>query len=563
MTRRYGWGAEQIAPGKWSFALWSPDAQQVAVEIGGRSVAMPAGPDGWHLAEVEAQAGDTYRLNVAGTSIPDPASRAQAGDVHADSVLVDPTYDFSAWDGRPWEETVIFEMHVGLFTPDGTFSSAIAKLDDLAAMGVTMIEVMPVAQFPGSRGWGYDGVLHYAPHPSYGTPEEFRTFVDAAHKAGMSVILDVVYNHFGPDGAWIGHVTPSFFDPEIKTPWGAAIAFDEPAVRAFFIDNALHWLREYNLDGFRFDAVDQIRDKIEPEFLVELAQSIRDGGFDRPIHLTTEDNRNITRLHDPEAGLYDGEWNDDYHHCIHVLLTGETYDYYASFGTAPFEDLCMALECGYVEQGQPRPPTKTGRGEPSCDLPWHAFVNFNQNHDQTGNRAKGERLLALADPDAAQVVHALLLLGPFIPMIFMGEEAGETAPFQFFADFTGDLAEGTRKGRLEEFPGVKEFPDPMALSTYEECRPYKGDPAIADEWRGLTRDLLAFRQDRIVPLMKSGRNGNVSIERTGPKSLVANWPFAAGTLRIALDLGSGGGFPKGGDWRIEKGPFRLACFMDV
>ena len=561
--RQYEWGAEQVAPGRWSFALWSPDAAEVAVELGGTAHPMTTEADGWHRVELEAKAGDTYRLNVGEHSIPDPASRAQAGDVHADSVLVDPTHDFTPWDGRPWEEAVIFEMHVGLFTPEGTFASAAAKLPDLAALGVTVIEVMPVGQFPGSRGWGYDGVLPWAPHPAYGSPADFRAFVDAAHKAGISVILDVVYNHFGPDGAWIGQVAPSFFDPEIKTPWGAAIAFDEPAVRRFFIGNALHWLREYHLDGFRFDAVDQIRDKIEPEFLEELARSIREGGFDRPIHLTTEDNRNITRLHDPEAGLYDGEWNDDYHHCIHVLLTGETYDYYASFGPAPFEDLCLSLECGYVEQGQPRPPQKTGRGERSCHLPWHAFVNFNQNHDQTGNRAKGERLLALADPDAAKVAHALLLLGPFIPLIFMGEESGETVPFQFFADFTGDLAEATRKGRLEEFPGVKEFPDPMSIDTYEACRPYKGDAAVAEEWRSLTRELLAFRQDRIVPLMKSGRAGDPVIERVGPKSLVAEWPYAAGTLRITLDLGNGGAFPDGGDWRIDRGAYRLACFVEA
>ncbi|QUS36397.1 malto-oligosyltrehalose trehalohydrolase [Falsirhodobacter algicola] len=560
--RQYEWGAEQVEPGRWSFALWSPDAADVAVEIGGRVVPMSAEADGWHRAEAEAKAGDTYRLRIGDVAIPDPASRAQAGDVHADSVLVDPAHDFHPWDGRPWEETVILEIHVGLFTPEGTFAAAAARMEELAALGVTMVELMPVGQFPGARGWGYDGVLPWAPHPSYGTPADMRAFVDAAHRAGISVILDVVYNHFGPDGAWIGQVAPSFFHPEIATPWGAAIAFDEPAVRRFFIGNALHWLREYNLDGFRFDAIDQIRDQGEPEFMVELGQAIRDGGFDRPIHLTTEDNRNITRLHD-ENGPYDGEWNDDYHHCIHVLLTGETQDYYSSFGPAPFEDLCLSLECGFVEQGQPRPPQKTGRGERSCDLPWHAFVNFNQNHDQTGNRAKGERLLALADPDAVKVAHALLLLGPFVPMLFMGEEAGETAPFQFFADFTGDLAEATRKGRHAEFPGVKEFPDPMSEETYERSRPYRGDPGAMAAWRDLTRRLLAFRQDRIVPLMTSGRAGDPEITRAGPRSLVARWPFAAGTLRIALDFGDGGPFPDAGDIRIEEGTCRLSCIIEA
>ncbi|MCJ8138246.1 malto-oligosyltrehalose trehalohydrolase [Falsirhodobacter halotolerans] len=561
MQRRYGWGAEEIAPGTWSFALWAPDAHEVFAETGGQRIAMPPTQDGWHVGTGAARAGDTYRLNVDGTSIPDPASRAQDGDVHAASLLVPPA-DPPIWPGRPWEEAVIFEMHVGLFTPEGTFRAAIARLPDLARMGITVIEVMPIAQFPGQRGWGYDGVLHYAPHTAYGTPDDVRAFVAAAHEAGLSVILDVVFNHFGPDGAWIHHASPTFFDPDIQTPWGASIAFHEPAVRRYFIDNALYWLREFGFDGFRFDAVDQIRDREEPEFLVELGEAIRAEGFDRPIHLTTEDNRNITRLHD-ENGPYDGEWNDDYHHCIHVLLTGETFDYYASFGPAPFHDLCLSLECGFVEQGQPRPPQKTGRGEKSCDLPWHAFVNFNQNHDQTGNRAKGERLLALADPQAVKVAHGLLLLGPFIPMLFMGEEAGETAPFQFFVDFEGDLADATRKGRHDEFPSVKEFPDPVDPATFERSRPYTSETAETAVWRDLTARLLALRHDRIVPLMKSGRAGDAVVERLGGRALIATWPFALGTLRVAVDFGGAESFPEGGAFRMEEGPYRLAAFLDA
>ncbi|MDH2327925.1 malto-oligosyltrehalose trehalohydrolase [Cereibacter sp. SYSU M97828] len=529
MPRYYSWGAEQVAPGRWSFALWSPEAREVAAEVEGRRIPLDA-KDGWHIGEGAAEAGERYKLIVDGQAIPDPASRAQEGDVHSASVLTPPAPP-PEWAGRPWEEAVIYELHLGLFTEGGTFASARARLPELAALGITAVEIMPVGQFPGRRGWGYDGVLTYAPHNTYGSPQDFRDFVAAAHDLGIMVLLDVVYNHFGPDGNWIGAVTPSFFDPSEHTPWGAAIAFDQPPVRRFFIENAIYWLRDFGLDGLRFDAVDQIRD---PDFLAEMAAAIRAEGFTRPIHLTTEDNRNITALHHPDSGDYDGEWNDDYHHCIHVLLTGETHDYYASFGHDPMGDLCLSLQCGYVEQGQPRPPNKTGRGEPSCDLPWPAFVNFNQNHDQTGNRAKGERLLALADADAVKVAHGLLLLSPFTPLMFMGEEAGETAPFQFFADYEGELAVKTREGRAKEFPGF-EFTDPIDPETYEACRPRADDPV----WRDLTKRLLDFRHDRIVPLVKSGRAGEASVERTGPRSAVAEWPFNAGRLRIAVDFGDG------------------------
>ncbi|WP_062762092.1 malto-oligosyltrehalose trehalohydrolase [Falsirhodobacter sp. alg1] len=563
MTRRYQWGAEPAASGHWSFALWSPEAQQVSARVEGRDIPLSKDPEGWHRGEGPASAGETYMLVVDGTAIPDPASRAQSGGVHDPSILIAPHHDFAPWTGRPWEEAVIFELHVGLFTPEGTFFSAIHRLPALAEMGITMIEVMPVGQFAGNRGWGYDGVLPWAPHPAYGPPEAFRAFVDAAHALGLSVILDTVHNHFGPDGAWLGHVTPSFFHPEIKTPWGPAIAFDQAPVRAFFIESALHWLREYNLDGFRFDAVDQIRETEDSDFLVELATTLRGAGFERPIHLTTEDNRNITRLHDPAAGLYDGEWNDDYHHCIHVMLTGESHSYYASFGMAPFEDLMLSLKCGYVEQGQPRPPQKSFRGESSLGLPWPVFVNFNQNHDQIGNRAKGERLLALADPDAVRIAHALLLLGPFVPMLFMGEEAGETAPFQFFVDFEGDLAEAVRKGRYAEFPGVTEFPDPTSPETYERSRPYAPEAADAEMWRDQTYRLLSFRHDYIVPLMKSGGVGTPDVQRLGTQALMAEWTFGGGRLRIAVDFASNADIPAGGDMRLEYGAHRIACWIDT
>ena len=295
MQRRYEWGAEEIAPGEWSFALWSPDARDVFAEVAGRRIPMPATSDGWHIGTGAADAGQTYRLNIDGTSIPDPAARAQAGDVHADSILV-PAADPALWQGRPWEEAVIFEMHVGLFTPEGSFRAAIPRLKALADMGITVIEVMPIAQFPGNRGWGYDGVLHYAPHVAYGTPDDVRAFVAAAHEAGLSVILDVVFNHFGPDGAWIHQASPTFFDPEIKTPWGASIAFHEPAVRRYFIDNALYWIGEFQLDGLRLDAVEQIHDLSERHVLEELSKEVRSAFPGRKVHLIVEDQRNLVSL---------------------------------------------------------------------------------------------------------------------------------------------------------------------------------------------------------------------------------------------------------------------------
>ncbi|SFP27638.1 malto-oligosyltrehalose trehalohydrolase [Tranquillimonas alkanivorans] len=537
------WGAEPAGEGAWRFALWAPQAQEVAVEVEGRRHGMTRDHDGYHRATVPAEAGETYIYLVDEQRYPDPAARAQAGDVHAPSRLVDPRAHrwVRDWSGRAWEEAVIYEMHVGTFTPEGTFAAAAKRMHELADLGITAIELMPVAQFSGDRGWGYDGVLPYAPHPAYGMPEEMKQLVEAAQSCGLMVLLDVVYNHFGPDGAYLHAIAPDFFDEDRHTPWGAGIDYIRPQVRRFFIENALYWLHEYRLDGLRLDAVDQIRDPSDPELLVEIAQEVRRYDFDRPIHLTTEDNRNITRLHDPDADLYTGEWNDDYHHAVHCLLTGESESYYQNFAVDPMADLCKTLAEGYVEQGQTRDPMVSARGEPSGHLPWTVFVNCNQNHDQVGNRAQGDRLIMLAkEPKALRVTHALLLTSPFIPMLFMGEERGATNPFQFFVDFHGELAEGTRKGRESEFADFADFqgrvPDPNDPATFERSRPKDGPEA--GEWLAMTKGLLEFRQARIVPLMKSGRAGDATCERTSDRSLTARWPFADGTLTIRANFGT-------------------------
>ena len=532
------WGADPVGHGRWRFSLWAPDAETVTLETGAAAHPMSRYAQGYWRAEVAAQAGDTYRFRADGHILPDPAARAQAGDVTGPSVLVDPAaYRWTTqWSGRDWDEAVVYELHIGTFTPEGTFAAAAAELPRLAALGITCIELMPVAQFPGARGWGYDGVLPFAVHPAYGTPDDLKSLVEAAQGLGLMVLLDVVYNHFGPEGFLLPQVAPVF--ARGRSTWGDRIDYTRPALRRLFIENALYWLQEYRLDGLRLDATDQIRDPSDPELLVELAHAVRGFGFDRPIHLTTEDNRNITRLHEPSANLYTAEWNDDYHHAIHCLLTGEDHGYYAAYARDPLADLCRALAEGYVEQGQPRPPVETPRGEPSAHLPYSTFINFNQNHDQTGNRAHGERLVTLAGDRAARTAHALLLLSPFTPLIFMGEETGSRSPFLFFCDYQGDMADRIRQGRIDEYPhfAASGMPDPNAADTFDASRPRPSDDAA--EWQDLTRTLLTMRQDLIVPLLKSGRAAPADVRATGPRAIVAKWFFTAGSLTIAANLGS-------------------------
>lgn len=533
------WGADPVGNGRWRFSLWAPDAETVTLELGGTSHPMARYAHGFWRVEAAATAGDSYRFHADGHPLPDPAARAQQDGVTGPSVLVDPAaYRWAShWAGRDWAEAVIYELHIGTFTAEGTFAAAARDLPRLAGLGITCIELMPVAQFPGTRGWGYDGVLPFAVHPAYGTPDDLKAFVDAAQGLGMMVLLDVVYNHFGPEGFLLPQVAPVFAGG--RTTWGDLIDYTRPALRRLFIENALYWLQEYRLDGLRLDATDQIKDPSDPELLVELAHAVRGAGFARPIHLTTEDNRNITRLHEPEANLYNAEWNDDYHHAIHCLLTGEDHCYYTAYARDPMADLCRALADGYVEQGQPRPPNKGRRGKPSAHLPTTAFVNFNQNHDQTGNRAHGERLVALAGEDAARTAHALLLLAPFIPLLFMGEETGTRSPFLYFCDYQGDMADRIRQGRIDEYPhfAATGMPDPNDPATFAASRPVASQD-VADLWQDLTRTLLSLRQDRIVPLLKSGRAAPAHVHATGPRALAATWAFNAGRLSVRANLGT-------------------------
>ncbi|KAA9007838.1 malto-oligosyltrehalose trehalohydrolase [Histidinibacterium aquaticum] len=539
---RYTWGAQPAGDGRWRFALWAPGCEELNLHLAGREYRMHPDGRGWFELEAEAQEGDAYEFVLPDdTRVPDPAARRQKGDVHGPSLLTAPRIP-PAWAGRPWEEAVIYELHVGTFTEEGTFRAAIGELDRLAEIGITAIEIMPVAQFGGDRGWGYDGVLPYCPHNVYGTPDDLAALVEAAHERGLMVLLDVVYNHFGPDGNYLNAYAPDFFDPARTTPWGAGIDYRKPAVRRFFIENALYWLTEFGFDGLRLDAVDQIADPSEYELLAELAVEVRETLGDRPVHLTTEDNRNVTHLHergpDGEVSLHTAEWNDDLHNAAHVLATGETEGYYGDFAVDPLGLMGRALAEGFSFQGE------QGRGAPSGHLPPAAFVDFLQNHDQTGNRALGERLISLTDAETLRALTATLILSPHIPLLFMGEEYGETRPFTFFAHFGGALDDTVRTGRREEFAGFSGFeaedvPDPIALETFEGSRL---DPARrdSDKGRAMTdrlRHLLALRREHIVPRLAGTGGHSGRLIEAAEGRLAVDWTLDGVTLHLRAGFG--------------------------
>ena len=535
------WGPQSLGGGRVCFRLWAPDRDAVTLEIqDGPSAAMTSGEDGWFSAEVDAQPGARYRFRLDDDlAVADPASRVQDGGVHGWSVLTRLT-PLSArntgWKGRPWEEAVVMEVHPGAL---GGFAGVAEHLPRWAEMGVTAIELMPIAAFGGTRNWGYDGVLPYAVAEAYGSPEELIALIDRAHDLGLMIMLDVVYNHFGPDGNYLGSYASRFFDQHADTPWGGAVAVSMPPVRRFFIDNALMWLRDYGFDGLRFDAVHAIGDS---NFLDRMARDLRSALSDRRIHLVLENEENDAARLTP--GLYDAQWNDDFHNTLHVLLTGESEGYYAGFAEDPTGRLARCLAEGFVYQGE-APPGENAhpRGTSSAHLPATRFVSFLQNHDQVGNRAMGERLIHLTGEAKLRAATALLLLFPQIPLLFMGEEEGSRAPFLFFTDFHDDLADAVREGRRREFarfaafadPAVRErIPDPNARSTFDASRPQPGEDAA--EWRAFYGRLLALRHQRIVPrlLGTTGQGAKV----LGEGAVSADWRMGDGSgLTIAVNLG--------------------------
>ena len=533
-----------LSGGNARFSLWAPSVASVSLQIGQDEPIPMQGQDGWFSATAPATPGTAYSFVLPdGLHVPDPASRAQAEDVHGPSLVVDPdayVWQTKDWANRPWHEAIVYELHPGAF---GGFTGIIAQLPRLRALGITAIELMPIADFPGRHNWGYDGVLPFAPDSAYGTPDELKALVDASHAAGLMIFLDVVYNHFGPDGAYLHAYATAFFDEGVHTPWGAAIDFKKPEVCAFFTQNALMWLNEYRFDGLRFDAVHAIS---PPEFLPLLAQAVR-AGANHPVHLVLEHEGNKSSLlQGKQASLFDAQWADDWHHCLHVLLTGEQEGYYESF-TEPARKLATALAEGFVFQGQVSPHHGTPRGEPSADLPPTAFVICLQNHDQIGNRAMGERLAALADSQALAAASALLLLSPFIPMLFMGEEWGSRTPFLFFTDHNEELAKLVREGRRREFAHFAAFqdesrraqiPDPNAATTFEASVPHAHEAAQPDHAAVLElhERLLALRHQHVIPGIPGCRSAGATA--IGPKAVRAAWTLGQGqTLTIAANFG--------------------------
>lgn len=533
------WGSEKLSADRWRFSLWAPAAERPLLEIDGRGpVAMEPHGEGWFVAEAEAEAGARYRFRISPElAVPDPASRAQAGGVHGWSLLVDQeSYEWrcSGWTGRPWEETLIYELHAGLL---GGFEGVAAELPRVADLGVTAIELMPIAAFSGVRNWGYDGVLPYAPASAYGSPEALKALVDRAHELGLGMILDVVYNHFGPDGNYLAAYAPQFFDAGERTPWGEAIAFEREPVRRYFIDNALMWLEDYRFDGLRLDAVHAISDK---SFLEELGREIRDRTGGRHVHLVLENGANEARWLE---GSYDAQWNDDFHNSAHVLLTGETQGYYRDFADQPARKLARCLEQGFSYQGEHSFDSGKPRGSPSGHLPPYRFVSFLQNHDQTGNRATGERLTQLTGKERLRAATALLLLCPQIPLLFMGEEVGSRSPFLFFTDFDDGLADAVREGRRKEFakfeafadPAAREtIPDPNSPETFERSRPAPGPDG--EEWLSFNRELIALRQERIVPRLGEARSAGA--RAIGEAAVLGEWTLGtAARLTLFANLG--------------------------
>ncbi|EMG7111435.1 malto-oligosyltrehalose trehalohydrolase [Enterobacter cloacae] len=547
------WGAEFISSDVVRFRVWAEGQQQLTLRLAERDLPMTAVGNGWFQIDVPGVThGTEYQFVLQdGMAVPDPASRAQKEDVNGPSVVIDPgRYQpiNPDWAGRPWEETVIYELHIGTFTPQGTFRAAIDKLPYLAELGITQLEVMPVSQFGGSRGWGYDGVLLYAPHSAYGTPEDFHAFIDAAHGLGLSVVLDIVLNHFGPEGNYLPLLSPAFFDAQRMTPWGNGIAYEREPVRHYILDAPLFWLTEYRLDGLRFDAIDQIKDTASKHILQQIAETIREALPDRHIHLTTEDSRNVIFLHPrDEKGatpLFTAEWNDDFHNAAHVFATGETHAYYQDFAFEPEKKFARALAEGFVYQGEVSLQTGHSRGVECHTQPPTFFVDFIQNHDQTGNRAQGERLITLAGADKTRVLLAALLLSPHIPLLFMGEEYGETNPFLFFTDFHGDLAKAVREGRAKEFTGHSghdgDVPDPNDEQTFARSKLdwHNVTTAQGKSWLRFTRSLLVLRHRYLVPLLRPGGTVEGKIVKTAPGMVAVSWSFPTGTLSLALNIGN-------------------------
>ncbi|WP_345473922.1 malto-oligosyltrehalose trehalohydrolase [Actinoallomurus oryzae] len=548
------------------YEVWAPDAVNVEVETGGRRHAMAPSPvrRGWWTAEAE---GEDYGFVIDGRGpFPDPRSRWQPDGVHGLSRVYDHgafAWTDGAWRGRPLAGGILYELHVGTFTRDGTFDAAVERLDHLVALGVDAVELMPVAAFPGRHGWGYDGVHLWAVHDPYGGPDGLKRFVDACHRRGLAVVLDVVYNHLGPSGNYLGEYGPYFTEAH-RTPWGPAVNLDRPGsdeVRAFIVENALMWLRDYHLDGLRLDAVHALSDERALHILEELAVAVDAlrAPTGRELFVVAESDLGDPRLvTSREAGGYglDAQWNDDFHHALHAALTGERQGYYCDFGS--MGALAKTLRGAFFHDGTWSTFRGRSHGRPVDRLrtPGHRFAAFLQNHDQVGNRATGDRISATLSPDLLKVGAGLLLTSPFTPMLFMGEEWGATTPWRFFTDHQEpDLARAVSEGRRREFAthgwASEDVPDPQDPETYRRSvldwtEPSRGGHRELLDWY---RDLIALR--RSCPELTDARLTEVEVEHDESWIVVYR-----GSVRVAANLG-------GDPVRLPDGALLLASAPGV
>jgi maltooligosyltrehalose trehalohydrolase len=565
-----------IEGSKIGFRLWAPAAKKVDLLLSApeQEVLLPmtGAGDGWYFLESDAlRVGDKYQFRIDGDlAVPDPASRFQPNDVHGASEIIDPNafkWEDADWQGRPWQEAILYELNVGTFSPEGTFKGIENRLDKLVELGVTAIELMPLADFPGRWGWGYDGVLPYAPDANYGRPEDLKSLVQAAHARNLMVFLDVVYNHFGPEGNYLHAYAKQFFTEKHHTPWGAAINYDDKhseVVRSFFIENALYWLQEYHIDGLRLDAVHAIKDDSKKHVLKELAERVAAGpGSRRKIHLVLENEENCATLLERDANgkplHYTAQWNDDAHHAYHVLVTGERNAYYADYHAesskrSPIQHLGRCLTEGFSYQGEPTPLRNgAGRGENSKHLPPTAFVTFIQNHDQVGNRAFGDRIASLASSEALKAITSIYLLAPAIPMLFMGEEWASKQPFCYFCDVGPELGPLVTEGRRKEFARFPEFsdaktreriPDPCSEKTFTSSKLdwLEAEKPGHRQFYSLYKQLLTLRKKEIVPLLSHKLSSGY--KTVGDGAIFAWWQFAgsgessASTLALVANLQS-------------------------
>jgi maltooligosyltrehalose trehalohydrolase len=539
------------------FRVWAPQRRRVDVVVnGGRAESthrLERHDDGYHVGLVHGVGpGARYRYRLDGDGpFPDPASRFQPDGVHGPSEVIDPTtfaWNDGAWRGRPLRELTIYELHVGVFTPAGTFAAATARLQYLRDLGIGAVELMPVADFAGRWNWGYDGVALYAPSRAYGRPDDLRRLVDRAHRLDLSVLLDVVYNHLGPDGSYLRRFSPEYVSTRHSTPWGDALNFDgdgSAPVRAFVTENAAYWVREFHVDGLRLDATHAIVDDSPRHILADVGTAARAAAPGREVTVIAEDNRNFDRLIRPaSAGGYalDGEWTDDFHHILRRMLAGDSEGYFADF-SGTVDELVTAVRDGWFYRGQFAPHFGSKRGTDPAGIPPQRFVIALQTHDQVGNRAFGGRLHHAIDAAAWRAASTLLLLAPETPLLFMGQEWGATAPFLFFTDHHSQLGRQVTEGRRKEFRTFSAFadpasqrkiPDPQAEETFRRSQLDWNEPADGSHAAllRLYRDLLALRRDTLAAFAES----TVEVQALGPDSIVVIRRTGAATQFVVVRL---------------------------